>query len=519
MNIHTVELAGITGHVIDIEAYLSGRLPATILIGLPDSRVRETRDRVRAAMANSHLGWPDRKITVGLKPASLPKHGSGHDLAIAVAILAAWGQAPHPAGPSPRAGAAASMTVPPGTVFLAELGLDGRLRPVRGVLPAVVAAAREGFDLIVVAAGNRDEAALVDGVRVIAADWLADVATWLRGGPEPTAAEPPAPVQAEPLAAEPKKDLAEVLGYPGARRAAEICAAGGHHLALFGHDASKTMLAQLLSGIMPRLDLAAALEVTAVHSVAGVLLPGPGLIERPPVAAPHYTASVPFIVGGGTNGSIRPGAVSLAHQGVLLLNEAPEFRRDALDAVHQTLQAGQALIARQGMVTRFPARFTLVLTANSCPCRGTNENCDCSTAARRRHLGRLPGQLLDRVDLKVTMRRASRTQMKRDTRSADSSAVVAERVAAARDRAGSRLAGTPWRTNAEIPGVELRKSFALQPAALAAVEQAMSTGQLTSAGANGLIRVAWTLADLAGKSRPAAEEVSEALVLRLGTTS
>jgi magnesium chelatase family protein len=411
------------------------------------------------------------------------------------------------------------VTVPPDAVFLAELGLDGRLRPVRGVLPAVAAAAEAGFSLIVVAAGNRDEAALVPGVRVIAADRLADVAAWLRGGPEPTASEPADSAEVVPVAAEREKDLAELPGWPAARRSAEICAAGAHNLALFGAGPGKTMLARRLPGIMPGLDPAAALEATAVYSVAGLLPPGAGLITRPPVAAPHHTASVPAIVGGGSNGSLRPGAVSLAHRGVLFLDRVPEFRRDVLDSLRQPLDAGEVIIARQGKAIRFPAMVTLVLTAGACPCGSGDEDCACSPAARRRYQGRLPGQLLDRVDLKVTLPRASRARMQRDARSADSSAVVAERVAAARERAASRLAGTPWRTSAEIPGPELRKSFVPQPAALAIVEQAMSTGQLSSRGANGVIRVAWTLADLAGKPCPAAGEACEALALRLGIAS
>jgi magnesium chelatase family protein len=250
-----------------------------------------------------------------------------------------------------------------------------------------------------------------------------------------------------------------------------------------------------------------------------MLPPGAGLITRPPMAGPHHTASLPAIMGGSSNGNIRPGAVSLAHRGVLLLDQAPEVHRDVLDAVRQPLAAGEVIIARQAMITRLPAKFILVLTADQCPCARADGVCACSPVARRRYAERLPGQLLDRVDLKVTMPRASRGQMQHDSRSADSSAVVAQRVAAARDRAASRLAGTPWRTNAEIPGAELRKSFALHPSALAAVEQAMSTGQLSSRDADRVIRVAWTLADLAPKPRPTAEEVSEALELRLGTTS
>jgi magnesium chelatase family protein len=239
------------------------------------------------------------------------------------------------------------------------------------------------------------------------------------------------------------------------------------------------------------------------------------LIERPPVAAPHHTATIPIMVGGGSNGNIRPGAVSLAHRGILLLDQAPEFRRDVLEALRQPLENREVIIGRDATVTRFPAKFTLVLTADACPCLNADGDCRCSPAARRRFARPLPEYLLDRMDLKVTMPRASRSRMQLDVRSADNSAVVAERVAAARGRAASRLAGTPWRTNAEIPGVELRKSFALQPAALAVVEQAMSTGQVSAAGANGVMRVAWTLADLDGKPRPTADEVSEALALRL----
>jgi len=514
---YSVELAGITGHLIEVDAHIGGGLPATILTGLPDSRVRETRDRARAAMVNSHLGWPGRKITVGLSPASLPKYGPGHDLAIAVAILAAWGQAPRSGDHGPRADDVPPVPVPPGTVFLAELGLDGRLRPVRGVLPAAVAAAEAGCGIIVVAAGNRDEAALVPGVRVIAADWLADVVAWLRGGPEPTALDPRGPAGDVPMAADQEKDMAEVPGCPGARRAAEICAAGGHHLALLGPAASKTMLAERLPGIMPRLDLNGALETTAVHSIAGVIRPGSGLITQPPIAAPHHTASMPAIMGGGSNGSARPGAVSLAHRGILLLDQAPEFHRDVLDALRQPLAAGEVVIVRQAMITRFPAKFTLVLTADPCPCMSTDGNCTCSPAARRRYAGRLPGHLLDRVELKAWMPRASRSQMQKEASSADSSAVIAQRVLAARDRAASRLAGTPWRTNAEIPGAELRKHFFLRDATATAVQQAVDAGQVSVRGADRVIKVAWTLADLAGKPRPTGEEVSEALALRLGT--
>ena len=504
---YSVALVGVEGHLIDIEADIAQGLPATIVVGLPDTALREARDRIRAAIVNSGESWPQAKITVGLSPASLPKRGSGFDLAIAVAILAAAGGLP--------------LSSPMGKMFLAELGLDGRLRPVPGVLPAVVAA-ELSVDTVVVAAANLAEARLVPGVRVVAASSLAEVAIWLRGGPAPT--PPPAPVRprgpAAALAKPPKLDLAEVLGQSEARMAAEICAAGGHNLSLLGPPgAGKTMLAERLPTILPRLEPAAALEVTSIHSVAGTLQPGAGLLTEPPFCAPHHTASKAAIVGGGS-GIIRPGAASLAHRGVLFLDEAPEFGRDVLDALRQPLEAGEVVIARSAMCARFPARFTLVLAANPCPCAKAasagGAGCACSPAARRRYLGRLSGPLLDRVDVKVRLQPVSRHEMLYDSKHAEASAIVAGRVTTARERAARRLAGTPWRLNAEIPGAELRRSFPPERGALRSLDRAMELGQVSARGADKIVRVAWSLADLAGEPRPGAGEVDLAIGLWLG---
>jgi magnesium chelatase family protein len=503
---HSVALVGVEGHLIKVEADIAHGLPATILTGLPDTALREARDRIRAAIVNSGEKWPQSKITVGLSPASLPKRGSGFDLAIAIAILAADGALP--------------LASPAGMMLLAELGLDGRLRPVPGVLPAVANAAAAGMDTVVVAAQNAAEAQLVPGLRVVAAGSLADVAIWLRGGPAPASPASPAGAGANALTPPAKhRDLGEVLGQAEARKAVEICAAGGHNLSLIGPPgAGKTMLAERLPTILPRLEPTAALEVTSIHSVAGAFSGEARLLTEPPFCAPHHTASKAAIVGGGS-GIIRPGAASLAHGGVLFLDEAPEFGRDVLDALRQPLEAGEVVIARSAMCARFPARFILVLAANPCPCgKASSEGagCDCSPAARRRYLGRLSGPLLDRVDVKIPLHPVNSLDMLYDRKHTETSAVVAERVAVARERMARRLIGTPWRLNSEIPGSELRRSFSPERGALRRLDRAIELGQVTVRGADKIVRVAWTVADLAGKWQPDAGDIEFAIGQWLG---
>jgi magnesium chelatase family protein len=515
----SVALVGVTGHVVEVEVDIANGLVGMILVGLPDTALREARDRIHAAIVNSGEQWPQRKITVALSPASLPKRGSWFDLAIAVGLLTAAGAVPRPASD--------------GVMFFGELGLDGRLRPVRGVLPAVVAAAADGrFGTVMVAEQNAPEAALVPGIRVIEAASLTAVTDWLRGTPglrgNPPAAEfrPSADGDGDGDGNDPAlaphalaPDLAELLGQSLARRAAEVSAAGGHHLSLLGPPgAGKTMLAERIPTILPALDREAALEVTAIHSVAGALPQQVPLLRYPPFLAPHHTATKAAIVGGGS-GIIRPGSASLAHRGVLFLDEAPEFARDVLDALRQPLEAGEITVARSGVTTRFPARFTLVLAANPCPCAraaGRAEGCSCSPATRRRYLGRISGPLLDRVDVKIELEPVGRKELLNDRNFAESSRTVALRVVEARDRAARRLRGTPWHLNGQVPGSELRRTWPPAPGALAVVERSLERGQISARGVVKVIRVAWTLADLAGQPRPTKDECHAALGLWLG---
>ncbi|MGC4994977.1 YifB family Mg chelatase-like AAA ATPase [Streptomyces sp. DT195] len=521
----SVALVGVEGVLVEVQADLEPGVAAFTLVGLPDKSLSESRDRVRAAVVNSGGEWPQKKLTVGLSPASVPKAGSGFDLAVASAVLGAAERI------DPR--------VLADIVMIGELGLDGRVRPVRGILPAVLAAADAGYTQVVVPECAAAEAALVPGVSVLGVRSLRQLIAVLADEPVPEE-EPDAPGRPDPLLAglrmpgtgsatgmhsvgaaqhDQGHDLADVVGQTSARTAVEVAAAGGHHLFLEGPPgAGKTMLAERLPAVLPPLTRQDSLEVTAVHSVAGLLPPGKPLIDVAPYCAPHHSATMQSLVGGGP-GIARPGAVSLAHRGVLFLDEAPEFHSQTLDALRQPLESGHVVIARSAGVVRFPARFLMVLAANPCPCGRFSQRdslCDCPPSAIRRYQSRLSGPLLDRVDLRVEVEAVTRAQLTDPGARGESTATVADRVREARQRAAARLAGAPWSTNSEVPGRELRSRFHAVAGAMDDAERSLERGVLTARGIDRVLRVAWTVADLVGHDRPDAGDVALALQLRTG---
>lgn len=511
-----VSLTGLDGTAVMVEAAVSQQLPGMAIIGLPDAALAEAKLRVRTATSQIGLPLSDRFLTINLSPAALPKHGSGFDLAIALAALAASRKVPE-----------RDMHE---TVHLGELGLSGELRRPAGLLSAVVAARAQGFARVMVPVGCAAEAKLVPGIEVVTVADLEAAVEWYRGSRSAAAA-----VVVETAAGAPPEgtaasaggaytgDMSDVIGQPEAIEAFVVAAAGRHHVSLLGPPgAGKTLLATRLATILPPLSDDEALQASCIASLGGTALTS--LVRTPPFESPHHTASTVAIIGGGHGSEVRPGAITRACHGVLFMDEAPEFARDVLEALRQPLESGSVEIHRARVRAVLPAKLQLVLASNPCQCGNAGSvetaiQCTCTPSARMRYQQRISGPLSDRIDVRLTLHRVSRALVNADDGRRATSTELRDRVLAARERAAHRLRSTPWRVNAEVPGTMLRGAFKLDRADTAVLDQAYARGAITMRGYDRALRLAWSIADLASKPRPGRAELAQALTLRGGDRS
>lgn len=498
--IPTATLAGLEAVAVRVEVDVSPGLPVFTMVGLPDAGVRESRDRVRAAIRNAGFEFPLERITVNLSPADVRKAGAAFDLPIALGILAACRLIETGSRPLPA--------------VLGELSLEGALLPIAGVLPLAAGLRQQGAAGLLLPTGNVADAQLVAGLRLQTADGLLRAARWLSVPPDQWPACT-APTLTYAGTSHPAPDLSDVRGQPLARRALEVAAAGGHHLLLVGPPgAGKTMLAQRLPGILPPLTFEEALECTAIHSVAGRQPAGSGLVTVRPFRAPHHTASEAALVGGGSGP--RPGEISLAHHGVLFLDELPEFPRRTLDLLRQPLEDGAITLARAARTVRYPARFSLVAAMNPCPCGfagAAHSACRCTPQQVARYRGRLSGPLLDRLDLSLGVEAVPFDALAMPA-PGESSAVVRARVAAARDRQAARHGRTRHPVNAWLPGAVAWAAVEGSPGLMRLVGAAAARLGLSARAVHRVLRVARTIADLADRDRVTEDDVAEALQFR-----
>ncbi len=494
-------LCGIDGQLVTVEVHVSGGIPSYTVVGLPDTAVRESRERIRAALLSSQLPWPMKRVTVNLAPSGIKKSGAGLDLPTAVGLLLAIDELP--------AGCLDGVGV------VGEVGLDGTIRGVPGVLAIVEALRDSGLDIVVVPVANAAEAELVAGITVRPARTLGELRGCLKGEDAWPSIPDPGPssgwsggigdLDADGDGA----DLADVRGLPMARRALEIAAAGGHHLLMAGPPGiGKTMLARRLHTILPPLEPQEALEVTRIHSAAGRRIGG-GLARRRPFEAPHHSATAPALIGGGS-GRLRPGAVTLAHRGVLFLDELGEFPPIALEALREPLEQGEVSIFRSAASMVFPAAFTLIACTNPCPCGRGAISCRCSDQARARYARRLSQPLLDRFDLRLAL-----TPPASGDPPGESSRVVRERVMEAVARQQARYLNRPWQRNAQIPSGIVVRELPVSPQCADALRLIGSQGRVSARGLMAIRRVAQTLADLDGRATPSVDDLLLAAELRV----
>ncbi|MBV9718626.1 MAG: YifB family Mg chelatase-like AAA ATPase [Candidatus Eremiobacteraeota bacterium] len=493
-------MLGIEGYVVRVEADSAAGTPGFAIIGLPDRALGEARERVRAAIINSGFAYPPGRLLVNLSPADVRKAGPAFDLAIALALM----------GIEEQFERAALCEF----IALGELALDGKLQPVSGILPMVLGARNAGFTKLMVPASNADEAALVGDIELYAVESLQSAVAVLSGSGAKwrrRTVTPAIDCDGEFV----HGDLADVRGHLAAKRALEVAAAGGHNLLMVGPPGcGKTMLARRLPSILPPMSLKEALDVTKIYSVAGFLVARAGIVRARPFRFPHHTISQTALVGGGA--LAKPGEISLAHHGVLFLDELPEFTRSAIEVMRQPLEEGTVTIARAAGTFTYPARFQLVASMNPCPCgyRGARSaECRCDDATVAKYVGKLSGPLLDRIDLQIEIGRVPFDDMVRCD-GAERSAQIRKRVLTARERQHARFAGTGPSCNAEIPGNAMRRYCALDAPALQLLAHASARRQFSARALDRIARVARTIADLSGDEAIRGEHVAEAIQYR-----
>ena len=496
--LQTISLTGLQGELVEVEVDISDGLPGFTLLGLPDTALFESKDRVRSSLVNSGFNWPNRKIIVSLSPAWLPKSGSGFDLAIAIGILGAQGLITQD-----------SVT---NKVFLGELALDSSVRGIRGLLPSLIAATKFGIKEAIIPFENLVESQYISDFDVIHIETFSECIDFLNLGKRKTFS------MTEAISDPNRVDMSEIVGQMGARKLMEIAAIGGHNALLIGPPGTgKTMLAERLATILPELNNQEAIEVAAINSISGFIRNKFLYSKTPPFIAPHHTSTTAAIIGGGSS-FIRPGAVSLAHRGILFIDEAPECARGLLDALRQPLESGEVTISRAVGTLNFPAKFQLILAANPCPCgkySGRGRSCICPQLSIRKYLQKISGPLLDRIDIRLFVETPSRTELAQNV-SGESSEEIRTRVIACRKIAEDRFRDESWKTNSEISAQALRTKYRAQKEGLAFLHEEIEAERLSARGFHRVLRVAWSFADSRGHNQPNLEDVQSAYDARSG---